>query len=130
MQHSMHVARWINAIPVTIENKLAERVGFEPRLSNKINKLGGAPHSIGRLMDADFFGGQVFFFSLRVSRVSEQLLTLGEPARSRTASNNPADCLNECSDALVPTEGWSDRARSISVFHRDEYAVRETMNIL
>jgi hypothetical protein len=32
------------------------------------------PHIIGRLMDADFFEGHVFYFSLHTSRGSEQVL--------------------------------------------------------
>jgi len=35
------------------------------------------PHSIGRLMDADLFGGQIFSYSLHVRRLSEQVLMLG-----------------------------------------------------
>jgi hypothetical protein len=79
--------------------------------TSKPSQKQSTPHSIGRLMDADFFGGQVFSFSLRVSRVSEQLLTRSEPARSHTALNSAADCLNECSVTLVPTENWSDRSQ-------------------
>jgi hypothetical protein len=80
-----------------ILNNLAERVGFEPRLFNKINKLGGAngkpnlartsqkqstPHSIGRLMDADFFGDQVPYFSLDMVESRCRLLVCQTYART------------------------------------------------
>jgi hypothetical protein len=42
--------------------------------TSKTSQKQSTPHSIGRLMDANFFGGQLFSFSLHVSRVSEQLL--------------------------------------------------------
>jgi len=39
--------------------------------TSKTSQKQSTTHSIGRLMDADFFRGQVFSLSLRVSRVSE-----------------------------------------------------------
>jgi hypothetical protein len=40
------------------------------------------PRPIGRLMDVDFFGGHFFYFSLHMSRASEQLLVSQTDARA------------------------------------------------
>jgi hypothetical protein len=42
--------------------------------TSKTSQKQSTPHSIGRLMDADFFGGQGFYFSLHIGRESEQFL--------------------------------------------------------
>jgi hypothetical protein len=63
-----------NAFPATnLQTKVGKKVGFEARLSNKIEGANGTsnplnfhknvstPRSIGRLMDADFLEGYILF---------------------------------------------------------------------
>jgi hypothetical protein len=50
--------------------------------TSRILQEHSTPRSIGRLMDADFFGGHVFYFSLHMSREWEQLLVWQTDARA------------------------------------------------
>jgi hypothetical protein len=50
--------------------------------TSKTAQKQSTPHFIGRLMDADFFGAQVFYFSLDMSRESEQLLVCQTDVRT------------------------------------------------